>query len=117
MLPRDSGSCETDHGSACPSHLFVGYGETVSLPHFAWEPTDLLLQGLLSLDMVFFKFVVQLLECFEIFDGDAHFLDFLNKELGTSHMICGTETDLAEHEIPLCKLYEHLFCTECIVEL
>jgi hypothetical protein len=41
------------------------------------EPTYFLLQRSLRLDVALLQFIVEFFECFEVFDGDSHFLDFL----------------------------------------
>ena len=58
------------------------------------------MHSLFRLDMIFLQFVVELLEGFEILDGDPHFFNLLS-----------------EHEITLGKLNEHLLGTERIVQL
>lgn len=85
---------------------------------YARQRTNLLLEGLLRLNVIFLQLVVQLLQSLKIFDGDPHLLDFLY--IIASMYECRGLTQrhyLAEHKIPLRELHEHLFRPHGIVEL
>lgn len=64
------------------------------------KQTDLLLKRLLSLDVVLFEFIIELLESFQVFNRDTHLLNLLT-----------------EHEISFSELHEHLFRAERVVQL
>jgi hypothetical protein len=43
------------------------------------EYTDFLMQRSLCLNVVFLELVIELLESFQVLDGDTHLLDFLSQ--------------------------------------
>jgi len=77
--------------------------------------TEILLHGFFRLDMVLFKLVAEFLESFKVFNGDPHFLDFLEEREFLESYKYDHGPCLAQHEIPLCELDEHFFGTECVV--
>ena len=82
--------------------------------------TDFLMQRSLRLNVILFKFVVELFESFEVLDSDTHLLDFLSQSQGMVSSERGGSSGnqyLTEHEIPLGQLDEHLLGTKRVVEL
>ena len=85
----------------------------------AGKCTDFLVQGSFCLDVVFLEFIVKFFKSFQVFDSDAHLLDFLsrNKPKISIRMEGGRDNYLAKHQVPLSQLDEHLLGTKRIVKL